>query len=296
MTRILLTGKNGQIGWELLRTLATLGEVVAFSRNELDLGNLDLTRQTVRELKPTLIVNAAAYTAVDRAEEESTLAMAINGISPGVLAEEAKRIGAPLIHYSTDYVFDGNKNDPYSEDDVTNPLNIYGKTKLAGEQAIQAVGGAYLIFRTSWVYGMRGNNFLSKILKIAEERDSLSVVNDQIGAPTWCRMVAEATAQIIAKISCHSSLKSYFEEISGIYHLTAAGKTSWYGFAEAILANRSGLAAVPRLVPISSDKYASPTIRPLNSLLSNAKLNSRFNISLPAWMTGLELCMNEANY
>jgi len=269
--------------------------VVAFSRNELDLGNLDLTRQTVREHKPTLIVNAAAYTAVDKAEEESTLAMAINGISPGVLAEEAKRIGAPLIHYSTDYVFDGEKNDPYSEDDVTNPLNIYGKTKLAGEQAIQAVGGAYLIFRTSWVYGMRGNNFLSKILKIAEERDSLSVVNDQIGAPTWCRMVAEATAQIIAKISCHSNPKLFFEEISGIYHLTAAGKTSWYGFAEAILANRSGLAAVPRLVPISSDKYASPTIRPLNSLLSNAKLNSRFNISLPAWMTGLELCMNEAN-
>ena len=296
MTRILLTGKNGQIGWELLRTLATLGEVVAFSRNELDLGNLDLTRQTVREHKPTLIVNAAAYTAVDKAEEESTLAMAINGISPGILAEEAKRIGAPLIHYSTDYVFDGGKNDPYSEDDVTNPLNIYGKTKLAGEQAIQAVGGAYLIFRTSWVYGMRGNNFLSKILKNAEERDSLSVINDQIGAPTWCRMVAEATAQIIAKISCHSNPKLFFEEISGIYHLTAAGKTSWYGFAEAILANRSGLAAVPRLVPISTSKYASPAIRPQNSLLANAKLNSRFNIRLPVWTTGLELCMNEANY
>lgn len=293
--RILLTGKNGQLGWELLRTLATLGEVVAFNRNKLDLGNLDLTRQLVREYKPTLIVNAAAYTAVDKAEEESTLAMTINGISPGVLAEEAMRIGAQLIHFSTDYVFDGNKKDPYSEDDVTNPLNIYGKTKLAGEQAIQAVGGAYLIFRTSWVYGMRGNNFLSKILKIAEERDSLNVVSDQIGAPTWSRMVAEATSQIISNIRCHSNAKSFFEEISGIYHLTAEGSTSWYGFAEAIFAERTGWENAPRLIPVGTDKYPSQATRPQNSLLSNEKLYQRFDIRLPMWLSCLKLCMDEAN-
>ena len=296
MTRILLTGKNGQVGWELLRTLATLGEVMACNRKELNLGNLDIIRKVVREHKPTIIVNAAAYTAVDKAEEESALAMTINGTSPGVLAEEAKRLGATLIHYSTDYVFDGNKKDSYSEDDVTNPLNKYGKTKLAGEQAIQAVGGAYLIFRTSWVYGVRGNNFLLKILKIAKECNSFNVVNDQFGAPTWSRTIAEATAQIISKITCKSNPKLLFEEISGIYHLTSEGRTSWFGFAEAILAKCNGLATVPRLVPVSTGKYPLPAIRPLNSVLSNAKLYQRFNIKLPVWTTSLELCMEEANY
>jgi dTDP-4-dehydrorhamnose reductase len=191
MTRILLTGKNGQVGWELQRTLATLGEVVTLDRQDLDLADPDSIRRVVREHKPNLIVNAAAYTAVDKAEEESDLAMVINGTAPGILAEEAKRLSAAIIHYSTDYVFDGSKNTPYTEEDAPNPLNVYGRTKLAGERAIQAVGAPYLILRTSWVYGMRGKNFLLTILRLARERNEIKVVNDQIGAPTWSRIIAQ---------------------------------------------------------------------------------------------------------
>ena len=223
--RILLTGKNGQVGWELQRTLAPLGEVVVLDRRQLDLSDPDQIRERVREISPDLIVNAAAYTAVDRAEAEPEPAMAVNGTAPGLLAEEAKRIGAAIIHYSTDYVFDGAKTTPYTEEDAPNPLNVYGRTKLAGEQAVQAAGVPHLILRTSWVYGMRGKNFLLTILRLAREREELKIVDDQIGAPTWSRTIAEATAQILTSGAWPVS------GASGIYHLTASGSTSWYGFA-----------------------------------------------------------------
>ena len=198
--RILVTGANGQVGWELQRTLQTLGDVIACDRVTLDLANPDSIRERVRAIKPEVIVNAAAYTAVDKAESEPELAMAVNGVAPGILAEEAKRLGALLIHYSTDYVFDGTKSDAYLEDDRTNPLSEYGKSKLAGEKAIEASGEAYLIFRTSWVYASRGKNFLLTMLRLANEREELRVVDDQFGAPTWCRTVAEGTAHVVAKL------------------------------------------------------------------------------------------------
>ena len=197
--KILLTGKNGQVGWELERSLQPLGQVIAFDRSGLDLASPDSIRAVIREVKPELIVNPAAYTAVDKAESEPDLAMAVNGVAPGIIAEEAKRLGAALIHYSTDYVFDGTKAEPYTEDDVPKPINVYGKTKLAGEQAVQAIGVPHLIFRTSWVYGMRGKNFLLTILRMAKEKDELRIVDDQFGAPTWSRMIAETTAQVLAQ-------------------------------------------------------------------------------------------------
>jgi dTDP-4-dehydrorhamnose reductase len=294
MTRILLTGKNGQVGWELQRTLATLGEVIALDRHGLDLANPDSIRRVVRERKPNLIVNAAAYTAVDKAEEESDLAMAINGMAPGILAEEAKELGAAVIHYSTDYVFDGNKNGPYIEDDAPNPLNVYGKTKLAGEQAIQAVGAPHLIFRTSWVYGMRGKNFLLTILRLAKERDELRIVNDQIGAPTWSRMIAEATAQVMAQISLPQG-QGWAEGVSGVYHLTATGQTSWFEFAKAILNFIPGSAThAPRLIPITTQEYPTPAKRPKNSVLSSTRLRQKFGLEFPGWETGLRLSVEES--
>lgn len=296
MSRILLAGKNGQVGWELQRTLATLGNVIALDRHDMDLANPDSIRRAVRDHKPNLIVNAAAYTAVDKAEEEPDLAMANNGTAPGILAEEAKRLGAALIHYSTDYVFDGNKNVPYSEDDAPNPLNVYGKTKLAGELAIQAVGAPHLIFRTSWVYGVRGKNFFMTILRLAKERNELRVVNDQIGAPTWSCMIAEATAQILAQIhSRPASFPQLFKDISGIYHLTAGGQTSWFGFAKAILTHcYSSAASVPRLTPIGTEEYPTPAKRPKNSVLSNAKLNHKFGLIMPDWEISLRLCSEDS--
>lgn len=294
MTRILLTGKNGQVGWELQRTLATLGEVISLDRHGLDLTDPDSIRRAVRAHNPNLIVNAAAYTAVDKAEEEPDLAMAINGTAPGILAEETKRLGAALVHYSTDYVFDGNKNGPYTEDDAPNPVNIYGKTKLAGEQAIQAVGALHLIFRTSWVYGARGKNFLLTILRLARERDELRIVNDQIGAPTWSRMIAEATAQVVAQLSRPQG-EGWVESVSGVYHLTAAGQTSWYGFTQAILESVTfpTRQSLPRVTPISSAEYPTPAPRPKNSVLSNTRLRQKFGLEPPRWEIGLRLSLEE---
>ncbi len=295
MNRILLMGRNGQVGWELQRTLTTLGEVIAFDRHDMDLADPDSIRRAVREHKPNLIVNAAAYTAVDKAEKEPDIAMAVNGIAPGILAEEAKKLGAAVIHYSTDYIFDGSKNTPYTEEDAPNPLNVYGKTKLAGEQAIQAVGAPYLILRTSWVYGMRGKNFLLTILRLARERDEIKVVNDQIGAPTWSRMIAEATAQILvqfySRLTFHPSLLT---DIGGIYHMTAGGQTSWFGFAEAILNYAPGsVAPVPHLTPIITEEYPTPAKRPRNSVMSNVKLDHQFDVKMPRWEIGLRLCIEE---
>jgi len=286
--RIMLTGKNGQVGWELQRALAPLGEVAALNRSQLDLANPNQIREQVREIKPGLIVNAAAYTAVDRAEEEPELAMAVNGIAPGILAEEARRSGAGIVHYSTDYVFDGAKTTPYIEDDTPNPINEYGRSKLAGERAVQAVGAPYLILRTSWVYGMRGKNFLLTILRLAREREELRIVDDQIGAPTWSRAIAEATAKILASGTWPAS------GTSGIYHLTASGSTSWYGFAKAILAldPNPSERVCKHIKPIPTAEYSTPARRPAYSVLSNTKLQNAFDVALPGWEQGLESALS----
>lgn len=288
--RILVTGRNGQVGWELLRTLAPLGEVVAPARAQLDLASPDSIVAALRDIRPGLIVNAAAYTAVDKAESEPDLAMAINGTAPGILAEEGGRLGAALIHYSTDYVFDGAAARPYTEQDEANPLNVYGRTKLAGERAVAAAGAPHLILRTSWVYGARGRNFLLTMLKLAQERDELKIVADQTGAPTWSRLIAEATAQIVAQGSHSGRLLGE----SGIYHLTAAGQTSWFGFARAILDRAAAKRAHrPRLIPIPATEYPLPAHRPAWSVMSNTKLVERFGLALPSWETCLELCLQE---
>ena len=284
--RIMLIGKNGQVGWELQRTLATLGRVVAFDRRQLDLSSPEQIRERVREIKPNLIVNAAAYTAVDKAEEEPEIAMAINGIAPGILAEEAKNLNAAIVHYSTDYVFDGTKATPYTEQDETNPLNVYGKTKLEGEQAIQAVGAPHLILRTSWVYGFRGRNFLLTILRLAREREELRIVNDQTGSPTWSRMIAEATAQILAQGD------SILTEKQGIYNLSAGGQTSWYGFTKIILTHNTETSLrVKKLTPIPTSEYPTPARRPAYSVLSNEKLKKVFGLTMPDWDRALQLVL-----
>ena len=291
MKRILLVGKNGQIGWELERTLGPLGKVIAVDRQVMDLAKPETIVATIRDVKPELIVNAAAYTAVDKAESEPELAMAINGIAPGIMAEEAKRLGISLIHYSTDYVFDGTKAEPYTEGDSPNPLSIYGKSKLAGEHAIQGADIPHVILRTSWVYGGRGKNFLRTILRIAQERDELKIVSDQVGAPTWSRMIAEATSQVILQMFTVSKP----DEFSGIYHLTATGQTSWFGFARFLmeLASRHGACVSPKITPIPTADYPLPAPRPRNSVMSNKKLGDMFDIQLPAWDASVEMCVND---
>ncbi|MBI2753400.1 MAG: dTDP-4-dehydrorhamnose reductase [Betaproteobacteria bacterium] len=277
--RVLLTGRNGQVGAELERSLGPLGEVIATDRAALDLADPESIRRAVREARPAVIVNAAAYTAVDRAESEPDAAMRINAAAPGVLAVEAKRLGALLVHYSTDYVFDGAKGAPYTEEDRAHPVNAYGKSKLEGEQAIVASGCHHLILRTSWVYSARGNNFLRTILRRAREQPELRVVNDQIGAPTSAAAIARATAAVLKH-----------ERRQGIFHMSAAGKTSWHGFAEAIVAH-AGL--VTRVVGIRSEDYPTVARRPRNSLLDNAKLNRVFGIALEDWRGPLGAVMAE---
>jgi len=295
---ILLIGRSGQIGWELERTLASLAPLVALGHREMDLTVPESIRDCIRGVSPGLIVNAAAYTAVDDAEGEVPLAMVVNGTAPGILAEEAKRLRVPLIHYSTDYVFggrpqrgtDGNIR-PYLEFDEVAPINEYGRTKLAGERAIQAVGPTHLILRTSWIYGSRGRNFLRTIQRLAEQREELRVVVDQVGTPTWARMVAEATAQILARTWGVSGSGSVAEK-AGLYHLSAAGRVSWHGFAEAILeAAESAGKRVPRLVPVPTSDYPSPAARPAYSVLDNRAVRTTFGISLPDWHHELRLCL-----
>jgi dTDP-4-dehydrorhamnose reductase len=290
--RILLLGSAGQVGWELRRTLAPLGDVVRVDRQQADLTDKDAVRRAVRTAEPALIVNAAAYTAVDRAESEPEVARAVNGEAPGVLAEEARRLGAALVHFSTDYVFDGKKSAPYTEDDPTSPLSAYGASKLEGERAIQAVGGAYVILRTSWVYGMRGQNFLLTMCRLARERPALRIVDDQTGAPTWSRMIAETTALIVARAARSGTS---FGDTSGVYHLTAGGATTWFGFAREILRNHGalGIANAPTLDPIPTAEYPTLARRPANSLLDNDKLRHAFGLTLPAWDEGLRMCVEE---
>ena len=296
MRKILLTGKNGQVGWELQRTLASLGNVIAVGHREMDLADPDSIRKIIRDVRPGLIVNAAAYTAVDKAESEPNLAMAVNGVAPGVMAEEARRLNAVVIHYSTDYVFDGAKEHPYAEDDAPNPLNVYGRTKLAGEQAIQAAGAPHLILRTSWVYGARGRNFLLTILRLAREKSELKIVDDQVGAPTWSRLLAEVTSQMVVQFFsplCRPGVS--LADISGIYHVTPAGSTSWHGFAAKILegASRQAIPAAPKLIPIPTAEYPLPATRPRNSCLSNEKLARTFGLAASAWEESLALCLQE---
>ncbi|WP_025918369.1 dTDP-4-dehydrorhamnose reductase [Herminiimonas sp. CN] len=289
--KILLTGKTGQVGYELERSLQGLGEIIALERSQMDLADLDQVRDVIRAVKPSLIVNPAAYTAVDKAESEPELAMRINGDAPGVMAEEARRLGAAMIHYSTDYVFDGAKTTPYLETDPAGPINVYGATKLAGEQAIQAAGIPYLILRTSWVYGMRGNNFLRTILRLAQEREELRIVADQYGAPTWCRTIAGTTARIVAQSKGASDAQEWRQERSGIYHLTAQGQTTWYGFAQAVLEN-AALAKKPILTPITTQDYPLPAKRPIHSAMSCEKLMNEF-CQLPDWKHALINCFRD---
>ncbi len=289
--KILLTGVTGQVGWELQRTLMTLGEVVAVGRSQLNLAQLNTIRSIIREVQPDLIINPAAYTNVDKAESEPELAMIINGVAPGVIAEEAKRLGAAIIHYSTDYVFDGTKTTPYTESDQPNPQNTYGKTKLAGEQAIASVGVPHLILRTSWVYGLRGNNFLLTMLKLAQEKEEIRVVNDQIGAPTWSRVIAEATAQILSQAL--QDVSGFLTDKGGIYHLTASGKTNWYEFAQAIFTYdvQYDERKLQRLISITSKDYSTVANRPVYSLLNSQKLTNTFGLILPDWQRSLELVL-----
>jgi len=287
---ILVTGVGGQVGFELLRTLQALGTVIAVDRARLDLSDLDAVRRFVRDLQPSMIVNPAAYTAVDLAETNVAASMRLNAETPGVLAEEAARCGAALIHYSTDYVFDGAKQGAYVEDDATNPQNVYGRSKLAGEQAIAAVGCPHVILRTSWVYGRRGKNFLLTMLKLGAERPELRVVADQVGAPTWANTIAAATAHIVAQGLAAGSI-DWWQRRSGVYHLTCGGETSWFGFARAIFESSASSHVAPTLVPIPAAEYPVPAKRPANSVLSNEKLQRVFGLRLPAWDEALQLCL-----
>ena len=291
--RILILGSRGQVGRELQRTFAGAGELICGDRKTVDLANGDKVRQFVRSVEPDLILNAAAYTAVDRAESEPELAAAMNTECPRILAEEASRLGCLLVHYSTDYVFDGSKAGPWVETDTPNPLNVYGVTKLAGEDAMRQIGGKYLIFRTSWVYGPHGKNFLLTMLRLGRERDLLTIVDDQIGAPTTSAEIADATRKVVQGV-----LAGQYGEASGwagVYHMTCAGSTTWYGFAKEIFNHAEGESGnrAPELRPIPSSDYPTPARRPRNSVLSNAKLRERFGVQLADWTTALDRCMHQ---
>ncbi len=306
--KILLTGKNGQLGHELHTQLGRLGQLIALGREKLNLGDPDAIRRTIHEVHPHLIVNAAAYTAVDEAESDSASAQTVNSAAPAVIAAEARKIGAAIVHYSTDYVFDGNKRTPYEEVDQPNPLNIYGETKLAGEQAVQRAGVPYLILRTSWVYATRGKNFLLTILRLATEREELRIVEDQVGAPTWSRMIALGTLHILTQLNAAPSGLTRLKESSGVYHLTAGGQTNWYEFARAVLkdcSNSSTLGSwfrqatggkqlrVRRIFPISTSQHLTSAWRPAYSLLSNNKVLRTFHLQLPSWRTQLHLAVRD---
>ena len=280
----LLTGAGGQLGHELRRALAPHCAVTALDRSQLDLGDPDALVAVIHALKPQLIVNAAAYTAVDRAEQDAEQAHCINALAPGILAEQAKRADALLVHYSTDYVFDGAADAPYQEDDVPNPLSVYGRTKLEGERAIAAQGGRHLVFRTSWVYGRHGKNFLLTMQRLAAERDELRVVADQIGVPNWSRVLARATAEIIG----HGL--SLAGERGGLYHLSSRGRASWFDFASAIVGDRRH----PRVIPIATSEYPLPARRPACAVLATGKFERTFGFALPEWRSALAECLSAA--
>jgi dTDP-4-dehydrorhamnose reductase len=285
LPRILLIGKIGQVGWELRRTLAPMARVTCVDFPDIDLTRGDSIRQWVRESRPGIVINAAAYTAVDKAEAELDKAMKINGVAPGILAEEARKLGALLVHYSTDYVFDGAKPEPYVETDPANPLGAYGRTKLAGDEAVRAVGAAHLIFRLCWVYGARGQNFMLTMMRLAREREKLRVVSDQVGCPTWSRMIAETTTLALKQAVAARDPAA----LCGTYHLASSGVTSWHGFAQAIVNLMPAEGKKCSMVePISTAEYPTPTKRPAYSVLAGDKLERTFGLRLPPWEESLK--------
>jgi dTDP-4-dehydrorhamnose reductase len=293
--RILLLGATGQVGTELLHTLAPLGSVVAANRTSADLCSADSLRQAVLAAAPDLIVNAAAYTAVDKAESEPDVARQVNAVAPGVLGELAHTSGAALVQYSTDYVFDGQIERPYREDDAPSPLNVYGRTKLEGERAVAASGAAHLILRTTWVYGTHGRNFVLTIRRLAREQSVLRVVNDQVGAPTWSRLIAEATARIAGQGS--QDIHGFMRERSGVYHLTCAGQTSWYDFAADIVSSLRGTGEthLARVEAVTSAAFVQAAKRPAWSVLDNRKIAEIFGVHLPDWRVAAKQVFDELN-
>jgi dTDP-4-dehydrorhamnose reductase len=289
--KVLLLGKTGQLGWELQRALQPLGEVIALDCPEIDLANATGLRATIRQHSPDLIVNASAYTAVDKAESESELAYAVNALGPGVLAEEARALNAVLIHYSTDYVFDGAKGQPYVETDAPNPLSVYGKSKLAGEQAIQDVGGAYLILRTAWVFSTRRDSFVAKVLQWARKNEHLKIVSDQVSNPTWARMLAETTALLLAQSGPDRA--AWFNEKRGVYHLAGSGYASRFEWAQRIIENdpQKDEQIVRALEPAATADFPTPAQRPLFSALDCARFEQTFGLRLPEWQAALRLAM-----
>ena len=299
--KIVIVGRNGQLAWEANQRFQGLGQIICVGRPEFDLLDIETVRAEIRRIKPSVVVNAAAYTAVDQAESEPEAAMKINSAAPAAMSEEAKRLGALFITYSTDYVFDGKSASDYSETDPTVPLNVYGASKRSGERAVEAVGGNHLIFRTSWVYGARGKNFLRTILRLAAEKPELRIVDDQVGAPTWSRDLADATRKIIEQLLARSAEKVTIGEAlgdrRGIYHMTAMGSVSWCGFATAIVDEmaKRGLSKgnLAKVVPIPSSQYPTPAVRPRNSRLCNDKLKRAFRVMLPPWRESLAAVMDE---
>jgi dTDP-4-dehydrorhamnose reductase len=301
----LVTGRDGQLGFELRRTLAPLGRVVAIDVDNLNLCDIEAVRAYVRELRPDVIVNAAAYTAVDRAETERELSNTINGVIPGVLAEEIEKLGGKgIVHYSTDYVFAGNGERPYKEEDATSPVNAYGESKLAGEQAVQGAGAPHVILRTEWLYATRGANFLLTILRLARQGKPLRIIADQTGSPTWARMLAETSACIVARMLNAQDPRT----ISGVYHATAAGQTTWHGFTEAILQEsverlkKLGREtdwcerALQTLTPIPTSGYPTPAKRPAYSVLSGDKLERVFGVRMPDWREQLRFALEDYSF
>ena len=279
------------MGWELNRSLSTIGTVIALGRDQIDLSKPETLGSVIQEIKPDIIVNAAAYTAVDKAESEPELTMTVNGIAPGVIAEEAKKIGAGMIHYSTDYVFDGKATAPYKEEDLPCPLSIYGKSKLAGDKGIMQAGIPHIILRTGWVYSLRGSNFLLTMQKLAQTRAQIKVVNDQTGGPTWSRSIAEGTARILEQCLQRNTQKSELFSHSGIFNMSCGGETSWFGFAKKIF-ELSGFLKDTELISIPTIEYPTPAVRPRNSLLSNKKLKQAFHHEMPHWQKALQECLN----
>lgn len=295
LLKILLLGAQGQVGWELQRSLALLGNVIALTRNELNVESLDNVRYTVQEHNPQIIVNAVAYTNVDKAETESTLATRVNADMVAILADEIKKTNGLLIHYSTDYVFDGNLNRSYSEDDLQNPLNVYGITKQLSENLIKASGCNYLIFRTSWVHAARGKNFINTMLRLIKDKEQLNIVADQVGTPTSAALIADVSAIAIQNMVKDGVIDA---SLSGIYHLTAAGETSWYDYARYItsLAQQLGYAVkvtADKIHPLSTADYGSPAARPAYSVLNTSKLSKQFNVVLPDWQSLVKRTVSE---
>lgn len=292
--KILLTGKNGQVGWELNRSLSKLATVVALGRDQMDLSMPETLGSVIQDIRPDVIINAAAYTAVDKAESEPELAMTVNGIAPGVIAEEAKKIGAGMIHYSTDYVFDGKAASPYKEEDPTCPLNVYGKSKLAGEKAVVQAGIPHLILRTGWVYSLRGSNFLLTFQKLAQAKKQIKIVDDQTGGPTWAGAIAKGTTHILKQCLKEGALQPSIFSHPGTFHMSCGGETNWFGFANKIL-ELSGLSKSVELIPISTIEYPTPADRPRYSLLSNQKLKQLCHYEMPHWQDTLQECLDSAS-